>query len=187
MALLLGVLPDDLRNYHLRRWPPWSIAGTVTRMTEHPRIVLPAGAIAFAVNYVLSYAPTEQSLAAGRLPWPRAMMDFYVPVQWLIDQSPLREPLLRWADIHGQARELRLRVGRPQQLLGDDSAVALCDWMDNCGDRVCRWTRLARPANTASPPSCCIARRGTRPMTGIYPRMRPAYPRWAASSRGCGL
>ncbi len=56
----------------------------------------------FAVIYVLSYAPTEKALAAGRLPWPRAMMDFYVPVQWLIDQSPLREPLLRWADIHGQ-------------------------------------------------------------------------------------
>lgn len=101
-AMLLGVLPDDLRKYHLRRWHRWSVAGTVTRMTEHPRIVLSAGAIVFAVIYVLSYAPTEQALAAGRLPWSRAMMDFYVPVQWLIDQSPLREPLLRWAELYGQ-------------------------------------------------------------------------------------
>ncbi len=51
--------------------------------------------------YVLSYAPAEQALATGRLPWPKAMLDFYVPVQWLIDQTPLRVPLLRWAEVFG--------------------------------------------------------------------------------------
>src|SRR5262245_20621829 len=102
MALSLGGLPDDLAQSYLRRWPAWSIAGTVTRTAVHSRIVFPAAAIVFAVAYVLSYAPTEQARAAGRLPWPRAMMDVYVPVQWLIDQSPLREPLLRWAESYGQ-------------------------------------------------------------------------------------
>jgi hypothetical protein len=101
-ALLLGPLPDDLRNYYFHRWRRWSIAGIAVRTTQLPRIVLAVGAVICAAYYALSYAPTEAALADGRLRMPRAMMDFFVPVQWLIDQSALREPLLRWADIYGQ-------------------------------------------------------------------------------------
>jgi len=31
MTILMGPLPEDLRTYHLRRWPRWSVAGAVVR------------------------------------------------------------------------------------------------------------------------------------------------------------
>jgi hypothetical protein len=116
-AVLMGPLPEDLRAHHLRRWPRWSVAGAVVRTIEYRRIVLPATICIWLICYVLSYAPILDGATEGRLRSPPNMLDFFVPVQWLIDMSPLREPLLRWAALFGEReRFVRDSAARAQML-----------------------------------------------------------------------
>ena len=66
------------------------------------------------VAYVLSYAPVYRALhTASPSPFqdsrfngsisrlPSAHVPGYAPVDWLIDHTPLREPLFLWADAFG--------------------------------------------------------------------------------------
>lgn len=100
-ALLLADLPKDLKEYYSGRWHRWSVAGIVVRVTAFRPWLLALVMLAFGAIYVLGYAPLEKARRTAALPVPAAMMDLYVPVQWLIDQSLLREPLLQWADLWG--------------------------------------------------------------------------------------
>jgi len=117
-AVLMGPLPEDLRINHLRRWPRWSVAGTVVRTIEYRRIVLPAVICVWSVFYVLSYAPILAAQSAGRLRLPPNMLDFFVPVQWLVDKSPLREPLLRWAAVASENVSSATRRHAPKCSIG---------------------------------------------------------------------
>jgi hypothetical protein len=101
-ALLMRRLPEDVSMRLRGRWHPWSIAGLATRASEHGRWIMAAAAALFAIAYVLGYAPYESAVATGRLPMQRDMADFYYPVQFLIDETPLRKPLLSWGALFGQ-------------------------------------------------------------------------------------
>lgn len=60
------------------------------------------------VLYCLSYAPVLRVIAGGyRL---EMLDDLFVPVQWLFDFTPLREPFLRWADLWQVDRDALLRA-----------------------------------------------------------------------------
>ncbi len=55
--------------------------------------------IALGGGYVLSYAPfvwSHSDYAYGVTSIPK-----YRPVEWLIDDTPLQEPLFMWADVWG--------------------------------------------------------------------------------------
>lgn len=69
-----------------------------TRSIAIPIVVLLLGA-----GYVLSYAPvyrmkTESGMLGG--------IAGYQPVEWLMDETPLRDPLLRWASVWGVDDEM---------------------------------------------------------------------------------
>jgi hypothetical protein len=76
-----------------------------------PNIVL--AVVLLVPVYVLSYAP------ALRLMHSRVVVDHpfmetviphvpgYAPVEWLIDNTPMREPLLRWGDLWGCGDDMR--------------------------------------------------------------------------------
>jgi hypothetical protein len=98
-AILLGDLPDDLRQSHFRRASRFSVAGVVVGIFPYRRLVLSLAILAYLGMYLLSYAPMIDAVRSGRLSPPRGMLDYYVPVQWLIDATPARAPLLRWADL----------------------------------------------------------------------------------------
>jgi len=100
-ALVLGGVPDWLRAHSREKWHRWSVAGVVARIAAHERIILAVAAIWFAGIYVLGYAPTMKAIRAGKLTRAEPIIDFYVPVQWLTDESALREPLLNWANDWG--------------------------------------------------------------------------------------
>ncbi|MCH8148052.1 MAG: hypothetical protein IH987_08690 [Planctomycetes bacterium] len=56
------------------------------------------------VVYVLSHAPMwrfQIDRARGTVAKWTVSLPFYRPVEWMIDETPLREPLLRWADLWG--------------------------------------------------------------------------------------
>lgn len=58
-------------------------------------------AVVLPVIYALSYAPAYRiGKSSG---WMRidSQHAFYAPVDWLIDNTPLDEPLYRWADLWG--------------------------------------------------------------------------------------
>ena len=61
--------------------------------------------------YVLSYAPVVRVCGRGdtRYPgWvvlPREEYPLYKPLDWLIDETPIRTPLFYWADICGVRAE----------------------------------------------------------------------------------
>lgn len=72
--------------------------------------------------YVLSYAPVVRMIggwdtvlgtdgfgnpAILRAPIYSDDLPAYRPVEWLIDHTPMREPLLWWADICGVGRPFR--------------------------------------------------------------------------------
>jgi hypothetical protein len=67
------------------------------------RVVVPMmlGGMFFCVAYVLSYAPVYRYFAENVEAEPRGVWRVYVPVNWLIDRTPLRGPLLAWADLWG--------------------------------------------------------------------------------------
>ncbi len=71
------------------------------RLTRKRRILLVCVFVAMPCIYCLSYAPFMRLLAVAPdlRPGIGALDDLYVPVQWLIDQTALREPLLSWAGI----------------------------------------------------------------------------------------
>jgi len=126
-AVFMGPLPEDLRTYHLRRWPRWSVAGAVVRTIEYRQIVLPAAICIWLICYVLSYAPILDAETEGRLRLPPNMLDFFVPAQWLIDESRLREPLLRWAAVFGEReRFVRDSAIRTQGLYWGTMPAWLC-------------------------------------------------------------
>lgn len=58
---------------------------------DHVLVLLVAGAMPSV--YLLSYAPTYSYAKAGNL------ADLYVPVDWFVDHTVMREPMLRWAEI----------------------------------------------------------------------------------------
>lgn len=63
------------------------------------------------VTYVLSHAPVY-SILYGDEPaderTTRRSIKFYSPVEGLIDGSPLRNPLLNWADVWGVGVHMRM-------------------------------------------------------------------------------
>ena len=78
-------------------------------MTERRNLIasrLVIGAILLSVTYVLSYAPVYRYFAENVAAEPSGVWRVYVPVEWLIDRTPLRSPLLAWADLWGVAFEL---------------------------------------------------------------------------------
>ena len=94
--------------------------------------------------YVLSYAPVVR-LQEGADPqtYPTEFVlfveyQFYDPVEWLIDNTPLEQPLIRWAGIWGvgtafenariwrynsRIRELRSRYGPNGIYLSEDELL----------------------------------------------------------------
>src|SRR6185312_1579094 len=97
-ALLLGGLPEDVRQSRFRNVPRCSVTGVIVGIFPHRRLVFALVGVVILSTYLLSYAPMVDAVRSGRLlPLP-GMMDYYVPVQWLIDATPARFPLLRWAD-----------------------------------------------------------------------------------------
>ena len=63
-----------------------------------------------AVLYVLSYAPVYRvwfGHESSSLRLERRIPG-YQPVVWLTEESPLREPLLAWADLWGVRGEMEL-------------------------------------------------------------------------------
>lgn len=104
-ALALGELPWKLPKTAEQGNRRWSMAGIGLRLLNRRRAVFAAIGGAYVLFYVLGYAPTMSAIRNGRLPQPGGMLDFYVPVEWLIDESPLREPLLLWANHWGERGE----------------------------------------------------------------------------------
>ena len=107
-------LPESLRTIPAGV-RPWSIAGICRRFLIYRRIVIPVAVLGIAVCYVLSYVPV---MALG-LPRPRdSMLDLYDPVEWLIDNTSLSDPLLAWSERWGLHDKLanasanRIREGR---------------------------------------------------------------------------
>ena len=88
---------------------------------------LAALSLSIAVLYVLSYAPFVRmrgGLQYAPLPPPTSVWDLhgdppivsfgdgrdypaYRPVDWLIDNTPLRDPLLWWADLFDIGRDMQ--------------------------------------------------------------------------------
>ena len=74
--------------------------------------------------YVLSYAVVFRF--AGDLdtgldfPPREGWQDLYVPVEWLTDNTPLREQLLLWAELWGKGVEEDFRFRSDLRLMGKD-------------------------------------------------------------------
>ena len=76
-----------------------------------------AWALVFVVVvYPLSYAPfvrlqIEHRTADGSFlfggPFDASMFPFYQPVDWLIDNTPLKKPLIAWAHVWGVGDEFQ--------------------------------------------------------------------------------
>ena len=88
--------------------------------------------ILLAVAYVLSYAPVvkfKQSSTTGTpaaslgLPTDGSILPFYRPVDYLIDETPLRSPLFLWADLWSARYELE--VAATLRSLSKDNGDAL--------------------------------------------------------------
>ena len=88
--------------------------------TKPSKTSLVAFAMLLPVVYVLSYAPVMRvcgrTLPAGQLPpigvevpplADASLYPAYHPVDWLIDNTPLRKPLFWWADLWGVGDYLR--------------------------------------------------------------------------------
>ncbi len=77
-----------------------------------------------AVLYVLSYAPvfrftvdTETFLYfREREGW----QELYVPIEWLTDNTSIREPLLSWAGLWGEEVEEDFRLRSDRRMRGED-------------------------------------------------------------------
>ena len=74
--------------------------------------------------YVLSYAIMFRfagELNGGLYYPPReSWQELYVPAEWLTDHTPLREPLLRWAELWGNGVEEDFRFRSDLRLMGKD-------------------------------------------------------------------
>ena len=74
--------------------------------------------------YMLSYAIVFRfagELDGGLYYPPReSWQEFYVPVEWMTDNTPLREPLLRWAELWGKGVEEDFRFRSDLRLMGKD-------------------------------------------------------------------
>lgn len=70
------------------RGPLWRRLGAKNRIA-----IIALGFVIPSV-YCLSYAPLEGTLD-----------DLFVPVQWLIDHTAIRQPLLSWTEIVGSSRQ----------------------------------------------------------------------------------
>lgn len=64
------------------------------RLGQKRRIAIIALGFVIPTVYCLSYAPSDGKVN-----------DLFVPVQWLIDHTAIRQPLLSWAEICGISRE----------------------------------------------------------------------------------
>ncbi len=64
-----------------------------------------------AVGYVLSY-PMAVRRMEGDFHLPA-----YIPVEWLVDNTALREPIYWWADLCGAGRDVRNSWARRQILI----------------------------------------------------------------------
>ncbi len=74
-----------------------------------PKAVLAiALAGAAATTYLLSYAPLHRWMGIAYWAEDRLGRRAYAPVEWMIDESPLREPLLKWANVVGVEDDFRL-------------------------------------------------------------------------------
>ncbi len=66
-------------------------------------------ALLLVVLYVLSYAPVYRfhELPRGGMGERAGWQLTYLPVEWLIDRTPLSGLLLRWGELWGVGRDLR--------------------------------------------------------------------------------
>jgi hypothetical protein len=59
---------------------------------------------------------TDGTLFPIRAEW----QEWYVPVEWLTDNTPLREPLLHWAGLWGEYVEEDFRFRSDRRIRGED-------------------------------------------------------------------
>jgi len=81
-------------------------------MSKTVRRVAFAGIVAFVV-YPLSYAPIHRAVrghdTVGVLDLPKPLFwGAYQPVDFLIDRTWVRSPLLRWSDVWGVGEQFRM-------------------------------------------------------------------------------
>jgi len=89
-------------SHAIMRRPPQQIPDVPTRR-RWPWAAVLMLFVVLVVTYPLSYAPVVriQSAASGK---SGKRIDFYRPVDWLIDNTPLQEPLFFWAKVWGVER-----------------------------------------------------------------------------------
>lgn len=78
--------------------------------TNQPSLVVSlvfAAVLLFGI-YVASAAPVTAALGES----PNA----YRPVYWMVVETPLRDPLLRWADVWGVRREFQWSSPKAQEI-----------------------------------------------------------------------
>jgi hypothetical protein len=88
---------------------------TLNRSQQQSSLGLPIALCAICLIYVLSYAPMYRVLKGndslftvmrGPEPWQCA----YIPIQWIMYRTPLREPLIRWAWVWDVDDELEIET-----------------------------------------------------------------------------
>ena len=90
---------------------------------------LVAFAMLLTALYVLSYAPVFRCVGDPGYRFGRGRsyyltregwQELYRPVEWLTDNTPLREPLLFWAGLWGEEVEEDFRIRSDRSLQGED-------------------------------------------------------------------
>ena len=79
------------------------------------------------VLYVLSYAPVYSRSYTGTWHFTRSVASWefvYVPVHWLIDETPFSGPLLNWAEVWGVGQEMYWDSMRRQGVIFPQSLTA---------------------------------------------------------------
>ena len=74
--------------------------GDIQRRARQRAAMIVGVSVILLVGYVLSFAPAYRYMQNGDLP-SGGVWRVYAPVNWLIDMTILREPLLDWADYWG--------------------------------------------------------------------------------------
>ena len=84
--------------------------------------------------YVLSYAPVFRFTGdpgTGFFGSRKGWQEPYQPVEWLTDNTPLREPLLFWAGLWGTVVEADFRYRSDRRIEGEDPYPDPDPWPGN--------------------------------------------------------
>ena len=102
-AIVLGGWTQSSRPSTPHERYPWSIGGLFARVGKNRRVLHVVVLLVLVDKlYVLRYAPAAGVMATGKLTGMGPLLDLSFPVEWLIDETPLHEPLHRWAAVWGQ-------------------------------------------------------------------------------------